>query len=347
MQTQPATALLSPTRQPIATRTAPRLSAAAALAATTLLAPGVATAQTVTTWAQSYGVGSYSGGEPTGDQYYGSGNDTVTGIAPMPDGGVVVAGQLDLPKFGSGHTGENAPGALVRYGKDGRILWQTLLRQENDRINADGSTTVVISGIKSLRTDAAGNIFVVGGKGNPDNQGKSPFAAKFSPEGNLIWENSLAELRFAVPNADGSNHIDTEGYYYDICMDVTSDGGIIIGGSVGFADPLGRAHTGAYLAKFNADGSLSFHREYESPNQYNGTNSVCPLPGGVGYVALMNLPDGTTTPWCPEGGHTHRRGRQPRCPTHFLRRSRGVLPGRDHQCDRKRRRQRFSPRQFG
>src|SRR5437867_8889416 len=77
------------------------------------------------TWAQSFGATSQYNDGTVEDVYaYGPGSDKVSGIAKMPDGGVVVAGQLDLPELGSGsQTGSMAGAALVRYAADGTILW--------------------------------------------------------------------------------------------------------------------------------------------------------------------------------------------------------------------------------
>src|SRR5947207_12264015 len=87
----------------------------------------------VPTWAQSFGAKSvYNDGtvELGGD--HGPGYDYPIGIAQMPDGGVVVAGFLDLPELGSTNpTSGRADPALVRYAPGGGILWQELLRRSD------------------------------------------------------------------------------------------------------------------------------------------------------------------------------------------------------------------------
>src|SRR6266542_4245786 len=76
------------------------------------------------TWAQSFGATSqYNDGTVEPSIFYGPGSDVPIGIAKMPDGGVVVAGQLNLP--------ERAAAALVRYAADGTILWQKMLRPDD------------------------------------------------------------------------------------------------------------------------------------------------------------------------------------------------------------------------
>ena len=88
----------------------------------------------VPTWAQSFGARSvYNDGtvELGGD--HGPGYDYPIGITQMPDGGVVVAGFLDLPELivGNPPAGADASGALVRYAPGGGILWQELLRRSD------------------------------------------------------------------------------------------------------------------------------------------------------------------------------------------------------------------------
>ena len=248
-----------------------------------------ATTTTTTTWAQSYGFGSYdTNGQPENDSYYGTGNDVPAGIAPMPDGGVVVAGQLGLFEF------VNTPGSpgagIVRYDANGTILWQTLLRQDNDGYN--GSTFVVVaSRITSLRTDAAGNIFVSGGIGNLVSDDKTPFVAKFTPDGTLAWQFDAGSISFLTGTDDQGRPIYGDGGVAGDApaMDLTSDGGVILGTQV-VDQGTGYGSNGStipMLIKVNADGTLGFHREYANPVQYSTVVSVCRRADGPGYAMLL------------------------------------------------------------
>src|SRR4028118_908670 len=112
-----------------------RLAAAVATAGAAMLA---STGHAQKSWAQSDGVRSYdANGAPTSSASQGSGYDVARGIARMPDGGFVVAGQLELPQayqnVFNAASGSHKNAALVRYAADGSVLWQQLLRQENDR----------------------------------------------------------------------------------------------------------------------------------------------------------------------------------------------------------------------
>src|SRR3954469_7717246 len=116
-------------------------------------------------FAQNYGVASYFiDGQPTDDPFYGSGVDYPRAIAPMPDGGFVVAGQIAFPRL-TVHTGYggNSDAVLVRLAADGSIIWQTALHQTNGTVQ-NGVINPAPSYIAKMMTDAQGNVFVAGAK---------------------------------------------------------------------------------------------------------------------------------------------------------------------------------------
>jgi hypothetical protein len=217
-------------------------------------------ASAVPTWAESFGATSvYNDGTVEDASVYGPGYDTPVGIAQMPDGGVVVAGQLDLPELGSAaHAGSNADPALVRYAPDGNILWQILLR------SSDSSLEPLT--IDRVAADGQGNIFICGGKG-----GGFPYVAKFNSSGALIWKNGIPCV-----GADCANEFGT--------MGLTADGGVFVGGS---QYQNGNSHAVPAVAKFNSDGSLAFYAPYQYPQQYNLTAAVCQSHDGTKYAFLV------------------------------------------------------------
>ncbi|HEX4629677.1 MAG TPA: putative Ig domain-containing protein [Chthoniobacterales bacterium] len=229
-------------------------------------------ARALPNWAESYGVGSYdTTGQSNGDPFYGSGFDYPTGIAKMPDGGFIVAGQLDLPRLYrdlfSDHTSGTSDGSLVRFASDGTIIWQITLHLNAGRFS-NGYYSPAPSQIQHLATDAQGNIFVSGGKGNPDNNGVTPFVAKFASDGSLVWQNGIT------------------GFYSNSYMGLTSDGGAILTGSQ--SRPGGGSVP--VLAKFAGNGSLSFFRVYEQPNQYTEYGPVCQSADGTKYFTAIRYP---------------------------------------------------------
>ena len=245
------------------------------------------------TWAQSFGATSYGGdGKPIDDPFYGSGYDTAVGIAQMPDGGCVVAGQLDLPELytqtnGSDHSGGRADAALVRYGRDGTIIWQEMIRQNNDVTDQNGYHPGP-SHVYQVQTDAQGNIFICGGKGNPDNGGQLPFVAKFNSAGALIWQNGLTGIAY-LTNPGPPEQRTVTGAHQFTSMGLTPDGGVVVG-----TDEYtpGNTHTVPIVCKFNSDGSLAFHSAFdEVPGkfvQYLGTSAVCASSDGKHYLALTD-----------------------------------------------------------
>ncbi len=266
-------------------RRAACLVVTAALAGVSMLAT---TASGQVRWAQSYGARSFgANGAPIDSGSQGSGSDTATGIARMPDGGFVVAGQVELPEVYlnvfNAAAGLHRNGALVRYAADGTILWQQLLRQDNDRTTQNGTFEPASSFIYNVLTDAQGNIFVVGGKGNPSNGALIPFVAKFDPNGALIWQRGISGTRIGF-TANGNTRPYTAA--------LTRDGGVLVSleqstGS-GFSDPA--------LAKLNSDGSLAFYAVYDqSAIQYLGTSAVCEsaTENNV-FVAVLNNGFGAT-----------------------------------------------------
>ena len=258
-----------------------------ALLATLAAAPSAHAQTAVTTWAQSYGTASYDSNGQPGDGAT-TGNDDPSAIAPMPDGGVVVGGQLGLFEY----IGDSAAGAgIVRYDRNGAIVWQTLLRQDNDVV-VNGVFSAAVSQITWIRTDAAGNIFVAGGNGEDDNGGFGPFIAKFTPDGTLVWQANVGPVYFQIGTDDQGNptYIPDTPTGAPTSMDLTSDGGVIIGTQT-YAPEVGvedDAYILPMLVKVNADGSPGFHREYLNPTrQYSSVVSVCQRPDGPGYAMLL------------------------------------------------------------
>jgi putative Ig domain-containing protein len=237
-------------------------------------------------WAQSYGVGSYDGnGHTYDDPFYGSGFDFPVAMAKMPDGGFVVVGQMDLPKFYNtytSHTSSRSMSSLVRFGVDGTVLWQYALRQTNDTTQG-GVFYPGTSHVYQIATDAQGNVFICGNKGGNGitNNLIVPFVAKFSPDGALLWDNGFSKVTGTVGDPAQPYEVGIGPINY---MGLTNDGGVIVTTSqarpnVGYSIPS--------LAKFNSDGSLAFYKTYDNPAQYLGTSPVCQSKDGSRYVAAM------------------------------------------------------------
>src|SRR5947209_4740069 len=243
---------------------------------------GTHQAEAIPTWAESYGVDTYtSDGKLNNDPFYGSGHDYPVAMAKMPDGGFVVAGQIDLPELHL-HGGSPGPtGALVRYASNGTILWQTVLRQTNDTTQPGYNIFYpAVSHINQIATDPQGNIFVCGykgGNGYNDNTIHS-FVAKFSPAGGLIWQNGMGPGSAVIGTPPQTVPLGTGATYY---MSLTNDGGVVI--TLAQSRP-NAGYTIPALVKFDANGNLAFSKAYENTIQYLGSAPVCQSKDGSRYV---------------------------------------------------------------
>ncbi|HVF73272.1 MAG TPA: putative Ig domain-containing protein [Chthoniobacterales bacterium] len=240
-------------------------------------------AATPKTWAESYGVGAYdSAGKPGTAGQSSSGADVPREMAQMPDGGFVVVGQVKFPRL---QTEGNTEGCVVRFAADGAILWQRDLHQLNDRSDRGAPGFVY-----NVKTDASGNIFIAGGKGNVDNGGQVPFVAKFSPAGDLVWQNGLPKT---TGKAEYFGLRDYEAGAAPVgFMSLTNDGGVLL--------PLyqqrpNSAYATYGLAKFNGDGSLAFYKVIEGPQQYPSVGPAVQSRDGSRYVMAIAYPV-TTNP---------------------------------------------------
>lgn len=232
------------------------------------------------TWAQSYGATSTN----PGDYSTGSGYDYPVGIARMPDGGVVVAGQLDLPKFESNtHPGSKSCGTLVCYKADGTVAWQRLLKSNNDVTDGSG-VHPSYTHLSAVYSDAAGNIYICGLLGLPATS--VPVVAKLNASGVILWQNGIQKA--AWPQPDDAPDILT-GLTEFTNLGVTSDGGVVVVSSI-YAP--GNTHSMPAVVKFNGNGSVGFLAALDDSTQYLGANCVCQNSDGKYFVAIT-YPDGT------------------------------------------------------
>ena len=265
-----------------------------ALLAALPVAPSARAQTGITTWAQSYGVGSYDRTGTADPNQFTSGTDTPTGVAAMPDGGFVVAGDLALPELwlDADTYYPSACAALVRYAADGTILWQQVLRQDNDKYNAaDNDYTYNCSHISQVLTDAQGNIFLnmtrasasvdnnVAGVG--DFISLSPTVAKFTADGALVWQAAFGGDAYGDPAYPPQYH--HTGAFG--AMSLTADGGVAVCGGEG-SDESG--FSAPYFFKIDADGSLGLHRAFAPTVQYESALSVAQSADGAHYIVSMD-----------------------------------------------------------
>ncbi len=244
---------------------------------------------TIPTWALSYGLGSYDGsGQPTADDEYFSGLDFPTGIAPMPDGGVVVAGVLAFPMnalnsvAGIDHAGSHPTATLVRYAASGNIMWQRALSDSYP------GQTIPASSTGQVLTDTQGNVFVNLTLSDVSTSDTKPSVAKFSADGALVWENTITNTDYQPPG-DPAPPVVQGGLSAASSLGFTSDGGLLLAFGGGVLPPSGAnaVVSSPCIAKFNADGSLAFFYPFFS-GQVSGATAACQSHDGTHYLMLVS-----------------------------------------------------------
>lgn len=251
-------------------------------------------------FAESYGTDSYDGlGQPTTDDYYGSGWDWPTSMAKMPDGGCVVGGQIDTPSLYANnhssfaaHTGGISMGSLVRLAPDGTILWQQTLRLSNDSYDPlYGVWTYALTLIVKVATDSSGNIFVWGFKESGSGPVYAPFVAKFSPGGQLLWQNGIDHVNVTEGDPGYSFQTGTFSNYLG-GMTLTNDGGILVTFTqLNYGDDSGGGQRyDVAIAKFSASGALSFYKVYVRGGGHEYAvvpGQICQSKDGSRYILAL------------------------------------------------------------
>lgn len=248
----------------------------------------------VPTWAESYGLGAYlNTGKHADSQFSGSGDDYPVGIAKMPDGGVVVAGQLSFPKDARDSVPTYTTG-LVRFGADGSISWQRVLSLPQTTGTAPTFYRAPVT-VSQVVADTQGNIFVAVSKGTPGSGAQVASVAKFSAAGALLWENGIR----AAATKEGNPAQTTEyGVSPFTTMSLTPDGGVLVGASQGMSTPF--VGDRPVMAKFNSDGSLAMYAAFNFSQaalghegyaiQYFPASAVGVSKDGSKYVMLLQYP---------------------------------------------------------
>ncbi len=128
---------------------------------------------------------------------------------------IVVAGGIDLPSLylipgstgGAWHTGAYAMASLVRFAPDGTILWQKILRQDNDTTNSNngaGRRRELPPSSRSRPTHRATFLSAAPNSGTPAQAIVLPMVAKFSPQGQMLWDNAIDHVTITDGNPPSS-----------------------------------------------------------------------------------------------------------------------------------------------
>ena len=208
---------------------------------------------------------------PTGDAKWvtapgGPEYDTGEGIAPDHAGGAYVVGSFkrDMRFRRSGETivsGGSADGYLARYDTDGEPLWARVVGGAGD------------DSLRDVATDSKGNVYVVGtirGEIDLDHDGTTDLTtsaeaglllASFDRDGTLRWARASAGQGGVFGRAIALGpQSDTfvAGFYRTGDVDLDNDGRTDL--------PAAPEDGDSFLARFNADGALSWTRSVSGPD---------------------------------------------------------------------------------
>lgn len=157
------------------------------------------------------------------------GRGEIKKLALAPNGDILVAGFL--VRTGPGDEGPHSDAWLARYAPDGQQLWSRLLGDEHRdealdmSVSTDG--TITIAGWRDVEFTAA-------------RQASNSFVARFSADGELLWQAILADPSRRIVAANAL---------------VLDDGSVVVAGS---DETAGSSGTRALVAKVSADGRIEW-----------------------------------------------------------------------------------------
>ena len=166
-------------------------------------------------------------------------NDIPESLARFSDGGFILAGKNYTDK-------DNTQAFLLKTDSTGTEVWQKMLTDTNCK-SADN---VIV-----LEDDC----IVVSGIIEPNGNDKNIWLAKFSDEGELIWEKTFGEKSDAGPGS----------------LKVLPDGSIALAGQV--SQP-GRADSDLWIFRFNNEGEKIWDTQVKTPGIKVWPECICCSP---------------------------------------------------------------------
>jgi uncharacterized delta-60 repeat protein len=174
----------------------------------------------------------------------GVGYDAFSGVAVAADGAIIAAGFTAATNRGSSCDTDSGDALLARFSPDGELVWTQIL----GGCAAEELSAVTVAANGDLI--AAGYTESTDGDFAPSKGAYDALAARFSPDGELLWSQTVG--------------MGDDAFW---AVAVTADGGIITAGSTDDAS-LGSGR--ALVARFSPDGELLWSQ----------------IPGGRGYDAF-------------------------------------------------------------
>ena len=187
--------------------------------------------------------------------YGGSGEEVFESLVLNNDNGFVVAGESNSIDIEGLSNKGNMDAIIVKYDKDGNMLWQNCWGGNNEDkfvsialTNDDGFT--VIGNSNSINVEDLSN------KGDID-----AIIVKYDKDGNMLWQKNY-----------GGRYIDN---FYSIIL--TDDGGFIVVGSSSSNDIEGILNKGSYdgiIIKYDNEGNILSQKNWESSDAEHFKSSI-------------------------------------------------------------------------
>ncbi|HYO49183.1 MAG TPA: hypothetical protein VEW94_04975 [Chloroflexia bacterium] len=174
------------------------------------------------------------------------GSDAANDVDVAPDGSVYVAGYTQ---------GTGGDALLLKFSPDGTLLWQrTWGGSASDRAEA-------------VAVAPDGSVYIAGGTTSFGGGNSQIFAARFAPDGTLVWQRAWGLDGFA----DGQG------------VAVAPDGSVYVAGVA--TRPGGAFEFDIVLLKLDGDGNLMWQQAYSAGEIADARGGVAVGPDGSIYVA--------------------------------------------------------------
>jgi hypothetical protein len=243
------------------------------------------------------------------------GNESVRGVAPLPDGGCLAVGTHQASATGSSPAGSF--GFLMRLNDAGNVVWKQLFRPTAPHLEC-WATGIVPT--------PDGN-FIVFGFGDVEN-GRDHFYLKINEDGETIWlvnediigsafqpykaiatpdggfvlmgtnHSTVINFNLYLEKIDGNGNVlwgsgyNTAHYEYMNCIALAEDGGIMVGGHAQGQFIPGQPGTTPMFLRFSSEGEFLWEKKVVV-SRYTDVLHMDAAPGGgffaVGQVSVDTI----------------------------------------------------------
>ena len=158
-----------------------------------------------------------------------------------------------------------------------QTVW-TGIRQDGARVPGETAVQLSYDGARAVTTDAAGNVIIAGYTtgifATPPVNAYTPFVAKYSPAGALLWARTLLDTRngFGVPDVAKGVAVDAAGNIYVIGETLT-----------GLTGELAAGNVDVFILKLDPDGNRLWAHQFGS-SAYDHANGIAVDSQGSAFI---------------------------------------------------------------